>query len=230
MFRFPPPTRLLKILVGGLAALFVLQAIADNWLAFGVTRFLALEIGSLSPLALLNIATYPLAVFTPSVFAVLIQLFFIWWIIGDYERNMGTETTALLIGFVSLFTGAVCFVAGITLPIPAQYFSGPWPMISGAIAAMCWRLRGHGTLSLYGVIPMKAEHLLYGLVGLSLVNYLVTKSLLQLIASLASLGGGILFTEWTRRGGGMRIRKRMRRGLRAIDGGRKTKKPERWMN
>ncbi|NLE48241.1 MAG: hypothetical protein GX614_07555, partial [Sandaracinaceae bacterium] len=101
MFRFPPPTRLLKILVGGLAALFVLEVLADNWLGLGITRLLALEVGSLSPLALLNIATYPLAVFTPSVsatpsvFAVLIQLFFIWWIIGDYERNIGTETTIL---------------------------------------------------------------------------------------------------------------------------------------
>lgn len=229
MFRFPPPTRLLKTLVGGLAALFVIEALADNWFGLGLTRLLALEVGSLSPLALLNIVTYPLAVFSPSVFAVLIQLFFIWWIIGDYERNMGTETTILLIGFVSLFTGAVCFLAGLALPIPRQVFAGPWPMITGAIASMCWRLRGHGTLSLYGVIPMKAEHLLYGLAGLSLVNYLVSKSLLQLIASFASLGGGILFTEWTRRGGGRRMRKKVRRGLRAIDGGRKGKS-ERWMN
>lgn len=230
MFRFPPPTRLLKTLVGGLAALFVLEALADNWLELGITRLLALEVGSLSPLALLNIATYPLAVFSKNVFGMLIQLFFIWWIIGDYERNMGTETTILLIAFVSLFTGVACFIAGLVFPPEQpQYFSGPWPMISGAIASMCWRLRGRGTLSLYGVIPMKAEHLLYGLAGLSLVNYLVSKSLLQLIASFASLGGGILFTEWTRRGGGRRMRKKVRRGLRAIDGGRKGKS-ERWMN
>lgn len=229
MFRFPPPTRLLKILVGGLAALFVVEALTDNWFGLGLTAMLALKVGSLSPLAILNIATYPLAVFTPSVFGVLIQLFFIWWILGDYERNMGTETTVMLIVFVSLFTGLACFLAGLALPIRAQYFAGPWPMISGAIASMCWRLRGRGTLSLYGVIPMKAEHLLYGLVGLSIVNYLVSQSLLQLVASLASLGGGILFTEWTRRGGGSRMRRQVRRGLRAIDGGR-SKKPERWMN
>lgn len=229
MFRFPPPTRLLKILVGGLAALFVLETLADNWLGLGITPLLALKVGQFSPFALLNIATYPLAIFSTSVFGTLIQLFFIWWIIGDYERNIGTETTILLIAFVSLFTGAACFIAGLALPITGQYLAGPWPMISGAIASMCWRLRGRGTLSLYGVIPMKAEHLLYGLAGLSLVNYLVSKSLLQLVASLAALGGGILFTEWTRRGGGMRMRRRVRRGLRAIDGGRKGK-PERWMN
>src|SRR5690606_24027509 len=99
VFRFPPPTRLLKILVGGLAIAFVVEALADNWQGIGLVRLLALRVGDLHLGALWQVFTYPLAIFTPQIFSVLIQLFFCWWIIGDFERNVGTETTVMLLVF-----------------------------------------------------------------------------------------------------------------------------------
>jgi hypothetical protein len=227
VFRFPPPTLLLKVLVGGLAAAFILEALADNWQGAGLVNLLALRVGDLHFGALWQVFTYPLAIFTPHVFSVLIQLFFCWWIIGDFERNVGTETTVMMLAFVSVGTGVIVFVLGLVLPMHAA-LSGPWPMVLGAISAMSWRLRGRGTLNLYGVIPMKAEHLLVGLALFSLVIFIVTKDLMDLIAPLAALGLGVVFTEWTRRGGGVSFRRRMRRGIRSVDGGRKDK--TRWMN
>jgi hypothetical protein len=227
VFRFPPPTRLLKILVGGLAVAFVVEALADNWQGVGLMQLLALGVGDLHVGAAWQVFTYPIAIFTPHIFSVLIQLFFCWWIIGDFERNMGTETTVMLLVFVSVGTGLLVFALGLVLPIHS-YLNGPWPMVLGAISAMSWRLRGRGTLNLYGVVPMKAEHLLIGLAVFSLVIFIVTKDLLDLVAPLVSLGLGVAFTEWTRRGGGTGLRRRVRKGLRVVDGGRKDK--ARWMN
>ncbi|NLY93000.1 MAG: hypothetical protein GXY23_03130 [Myxococcales bacterium] len=226
MFRFPPPTRLLKILVGGLAIAFVVEALADNWQGIGLVRLLALRVGDLHLGALWQVFTYPLAIFTPQIFSVLIQLFFCWWIIGDFERNVGTETTVMLLVFTSVGTGLVVFALGLFLPM-RSYLTGPWPMVLGAISAMAWRLRGRGTMNLYGVVPMKAEHLLIALGVFSLVVFIVSKDLIDLVGPLVALGLGIAFTEWTRRGGGSGIRKQMRRGFRVIEGGRKDK---RWMN
>lgn len=226
MFRFPPPTRLLKILVGGLAVAFVVEALADNWQGVGLVNLLALPVGGFHLTALYQVFTYPLAIFTPQIFSVLVELFFCWWIIGDYERNMGTESTVMLLVFTSVGTGLVTFALGLVLPM-RSFLHGPWPMVLGAISSMSWRLRGRGTLHLYGVLPMKAEHLLLALAGFSVVVFLVTKNLVDLVSPLVALALGVAFTEWTRRGGGSSFRRKVRRGLRAVDGGRRDK---RWMN
>lgn len=227
MFRFPPPTTLLKVLVGTLAVAFVVEALTDNWQGVGLVHLLALRVGDLHLGALFQVFTYPLAIFTPQLFSVLIQLFFCWWIIGDFERNTGTETTVMMLVFVSVGTGVVVYLLGLVLPI-RSFLNGPWPMVTGAISAMCWRLRGRGTLSLYGVIPVKAEHLLLALAGLSVVAFLVSKDLLDMIAPLVALALGIAFTEWTRRGGGAGMRRSLRGGLKVVKGGKSS--PKQWLN
>src|SRR5690606_18722995 len=105
------------------------------------------------------------------------------------------------------------------------------PMLLGGIAAFAWSLPRNASLSFFGAFSLKPLHLVGLFVGVSVLQFLASQSVMHLVADLGGIGGGILFVRWMRRprsrpGSG----NKPARNLRVLEGGRNSAGPPRWLN
>lgn len=210
----PRLTGVVKKLILGLVAAYVLQLVLVNWAGIPVLGLLALTPGG--PW-LWQLVTYVLVDNShPLMF--LVGLLFMWWALSPIETGFGPVRTLQLIG-VSVVAGSVpAYLAGLVIPDSPPLF-GAFSVMYGGIAAMAWLYRDR-EISLYGILPMTAKQALLVLVGLSFLMFLASKDHTQLIASLGAMGGGIAFIRWMRRPRTpARVRRKSERSFRVIEGG-----------
>lgn len=210
----PRLTGVVKKLILGLIAAYVLQLVLENWAGLPVVALLALTPGGPG---LWQLVTYVLVDLNhPLMF--LVGLLFIWWSLSPIEMGFGPVRTLQLIG-VSVVAGSVpAYLVGFVIPGSPLLF-GSQSILFGAIAAMTWVYRDR-EISLFGIMPMRSERALLLLVGLGVLMFLASKDHTQLIASLGAIGGGIAFIRWMRRPRTpARIRRKPERSFRVIEGG-----------
>ncbi|MCA9581370.1 MAG: rhomboid family intramembrane serine protease [Myxococcales bacterium] len=225
MFRFPPLTPLLKQTLIGLLVTFVGLAILEVWVEVRVFGLLALYPARPGVHTLWQLFTFPF-VYPPgpnSVLGFLIQLLFLWLILAPFELRFGPKRTVQLCLGASIAGGAVAVFVGLFLPIDVPvYGTNPW-LLAG-ITALAMTLPKDATLSFFGVIPMKRDHLIYLILGLSVLSFLLSKNWISLVVDLTSVAVGALFIPWSRRPQGKRPRPKKPSakgtgGLRVIQGG-----------
>lgn len=200
MFSFPPLTPFLRKLLIGLAGFYVAELILQNWLGLPVYQWLALTPTELGPQILWQVFTHVL-VWPPgpeAVFGVMISLVFLWWMIAPFEARFGERRTLQLCLVSALAAALPALIVGIVFPQPAR-LSGTSPLLLGAIGAFAWSLRGRGTLSFFGVLPMRPEQIILLVAGVSVVFFLASRNVLDLVANLGALAGGVGFVQWMRR-------------------------------
>ncbi len=200
VFRVPPLTPFVKKLLIASFSVYVLGLILQNFVGVPSFELLALSPDRIGLHTVWQLFTYVLA-WPPGpnhVFGVLLSLLFLWWVLAPFESRFGTRRTAQL-------TLAATVLAAIPAIAVGQFFAGGPPLFGtnaillASIAAFAWSLRGHGTLSFFGVLPMKPVHLIFVCLGLSLLFFLASRNFVELVADLSAVGTGILFVEWASR-------------------------------
>ncbi|MEM7435150.1 MAG: rhomboid family intramembrane serine protease [Myxococcota bacterium] len=235
MFRFPPLTPFVKKLLITLFAAWIVQIILQNWVGVGIVELLALRTGSIGLPTVWQLFTHVLAAPTELgyMFSMLITLVFLWWMLAPFEQRFGQKRTIQLCVVSVLASGIAGILVGLLLA-GSQRMYGAGAIIYTAIAAFAWSYRGRGRMSFFGVIDMKAEHIIYLVVALSGLRFLISRDLVTFAADLAAIGAGIGFIEWMKRPPRRRRipkRKRPRKrksSLDVIEGGRADE--PRWLN
>lgn len=233
MFAFPRLTPVVRKLLLLFLGAFVLELLLQRWAGVPVYEALALAPAAPGVQTLWQMVTYVL-VWPPnagSVLPLLIGLVFLWWIMAPFEERFGPRRTWQLAGVATLAASAPALVVGLVLP-QAYLLSGFDPILLGTIAAFAWSIRHRGQLMLFGVVPMKATHLILLVVGVSLLFFLASGNVLDLVADLGAVGGGVGFVHWMTRPPGRRRRPKPRKRkapFTVVRGGQESDRP-RWLN
>jgi len=238
MFRLPPLTPFIKSLLIALIALFVTEAILQNFLDVPVFQLLALNPSLLSYQTAWQLFTHVLIVpAQPTfIFSLLLSLLFIWWIMAPFEARYG-RTRVIQICVVSAVSAALAAIlAGQLAPAYGSLVFGPQTITLCGMCAYAMLLPPHAELSFFGMFQMRPMQLIYLVAGFSLLSFLTSKNAAQLAADLGAIGGGIGFAKWwmlraPRRKifGGGKPKKRGGPQLKVVKGGGDDE-PKRWLN
>ena len=231
-------TPFVKRLLIGLFVIFVTTVILENWAGIPIVAYLALDPRSLGLATLWQVVTYVLVTPPQFLFSALLGLLFLWWCLSPFEERYGSRRAAQLCLASALAGGIPAVVLGLLLPDMAGPVFGVNTLILGSIAAFAWAIRhSPAPILFFGIVPMRPIHLIIGVLGLSLLFFLINKNLSELVADVGAVGGGILFVSWMTR---PRSRKpppkkdRPRRNLpfQVIQGGGQSEDDERpkWLN
>ncbi len=230
MLALPPLTPFTKRLLVVLLGAFVLELVLQNWLGVPVYGWLALDAGRPGLATLWQLFTYPF-VWPPAagaVFPFLLNLLFLWWVVAPYEAMAGRRETVWLGALATWGAGLAGLLTGVLFGVDAS-LAGTGPLLLGLIAAYAWRLRGRGVVSFFGVLPMRPEHLVWLLLGVSLLFFLASRNVVDLAADVGAVGVGVAYVHFGF--GPPRIPRRRRSGPRlvSISGGRRSEPPH-WLN
>lgn len=200
VFAFPRLTPVVRKLLFLFLGAFVLELLLERWAGVPVYGALALTPAAPGVHTAWQVVTYAL-VWPPgpqSVLPLLIGLVFLWWMMAPFEERFGPRRTwqLALVGVLSASLPAL--LVGVLLPQPYP-LSGFDAILLATISAFAWSLRHHGQLMLFGVIPMRAIHLILLVVGVSVLFFIASGNVLDLVADLGAVGGGIGFVEWMTR-------------------------------
>lgn len=225
MFRFPPLTPVVKVWLATTLAAMVGLMIGHNFLGMSIVDKLALS-SHLGVETLWQVITYPLAQ-SPEprgLTGYLISAVFFWLVVSPYELQWGRRMLVQLLLAITLGAAAPALAAGLFFGGAVLGFG---PHVLGVIAAYAWAIRHRGQLSFFGVLPMKAVHLIGLCVFLSLLQFLASQDVMGFAADLGGVGVGVLFMWRLERRPppkGDKKKKRSSGNLQVIDGGK------RWLN
>jgi membrane associated rhomboid family serine protease len=196
VFRFPPLTPFVRVLLIALVASFVLGAILDNFMDAGVIRLFALNTTALSPFTALQVFTHTLVIppLPGVVFQLLLSLLFLWWCLAPLEEQFGRARAIQLSLLGTVGAALPALAIGLVFPNFAGIVAGPGAITLAAIAAYVALLPGQAELNL-GRFSIRARVILWLNIALSVVGFLTTKNAAQLGADLGAIGVGILFTR-----------------------------------
>lgn len=228
-FRTPPVTptvRALLILIGVVFAAQVVVgagfgpdaefAYVDNWLALYTPNVLRGRVWQLLTYGFLHSTAAPLHI--------LMNGLLLWWIGGPVEARLGSRA------FRKLYVGALIAggVAVVGVDLASRFAAGADPAlvtgasgaISGLLAAFCY-LHWDRWLTLF-FVQLQGKHLLAAVVFIDVVRWVTSP--ISLPAHLGGMAFALLWMSGRWRPGAwvaMAKRARLKRKLRAVEGGRK---------
>jgi membrane associated rhomboid family serine protease len=196
LFQFPPLTPFVKKLLIALFAIFVFAALAQNFASVPIVRLFALDTYQLSIATLWQIFTNVLVQSPTGVFPLVINLVFIWLILPPFEDRYGPTRTVQLLLTATVCSSVAAIVVGQLVPSYAGFLEGPGPLTLGAMSAYAVLLPPNAEINFFGVLPMRSQHLLWVIVGLSVLGFITSKNLVSLASDLGAIGGGIGFVKY----------------------------------
>ena len=196
MFRLPPLTPFVRSLIYALAAIFVVAALAQNFGGIPIVPLFALNTQVLSVATAWQIFTNVLVQSPTAVFPLLLNLLFIWLILPPFEDRYGAPRVLQLSLVTTLCSSLLALVVGQLMPEYAARLEGPGPITLGAISAYAVLMPPHQEVSFFGVLPMQSKHLLWVVVGLSVLGFITSLNATSLASDLGAIGGGIAFVKW----------------------------------
>ncbi|MCA9603218.1 MAG: rhomboid family intramembrane serine protease [Polyangiales bacterium] len=234
-FAAPPITSLTRTLFVVLIAAFVVETVSSNWLGFPLPAWLALTTKPWSVLTPVQIFTHPFAM-SPrrdGVVDLALTLLFLWWMLSPFEQRFGRRRAIELLAAATVVPGLAALVIALPFANPAPLAgSVGWGLAT--LSAFAFSLPRDATISLMGVLPMRAIHLVWFSVGFALLRFLTGDSDFVLFGSeLAAVGVGYGFVRWMARPQGRRRKKPSRapkrsNPFRVIDGG--DEDPPKYLN
>ena len=191
MFRFPPLTPVVKVWVATTLAALVGLMVAQNFLGLAVANLIALS-SELGIQTAWQVFTYPLAQDPgpQGLTGYLIGAVFFWLVVSPFELRYGARLLVQLLVVLTLAAAGGALLVSVLAP---GVLFGFGPHVLGVIAAYAWSIRHQGQLSFFGVLPMKAIHLIFLCVALSLLQFLASRDVMAFGADLAAVGAAILF-------------------------------------
>lgn len=241
MFAFPPLTSLVKRLLIALGVTFVLEVLATYALGLPVAELLALFPHRFDVSLAWQIFTWPLVhVATPgSQWRVILDAVFFWLIVSPFENRFGPRRALQALGAGWLGATIAALVVGLFVALvlgkPVGALFGLQCLVFSVLVASVSVVRV-GSVSLFGVLPMKPWHAIAFALGLSALNFVMTRDAVPFAGDVGAVIAGYLFARWmtTPRGSRKSVPTRVPRtsGFRIIEGGKPTgddDKPK-WLN
>jgi membrane associated rhomboid family serine protease len=232
VFRMPPLTPFVRVLLIALFGAFIAAALLENFLGVPVVRHLALNPLSISPLTALQVVTYPLVVPTRDLFPLLISLLFLWLILAPFEERYGLGRTVQLALAATLAAALSALAVGRLLPeMVAGSMAGPQWITLAAVSAYAVLLPPYAEVNFFGVFPMRAKYLLGLVVGFSVLGFITHPDAAALGADLGAIGSALGFVKWwmqkppPRSGGGQK-----RKGGPSLRLVKEGDAPKRWVH
>jgi membrane associated rhomboid family serine protease len=200
VFRLPPLTPFVRKLLIALAVLFVLVAIAKNFIGIDLVSLFALETRMLSLATLWQVVTYVLVVPPKDVLSFLISSLFIWLILPPFEQRYGAARVFQLALVGTLASAAAALLVGLALPTWAAPIAGPQTITLAAMSAYAVLLPPNAEINFFGVLPIKSQQLLWVIIGLSVLGFIVSPNATSLASDLGAIGAGVAFVKlWMQR-------------------------------
>jgi membrane associated rhomboid family serine protease len=196
VFRLPPLTPFVRTLLIALAAIFVFTALAQNFAGIPVIPLFALNTQVLSVATVWQIFTNVLVQSPTAVFPLFLNLLFIWLILPPFEERYGRARVLQLALLATVCSSLLALLAGQLIPAYAARLEGPGPITLAAISAYAMLLPPHAEVSFFGVLPLQSKHLLWVVVGLSVLGFLTSLNATSLASDLGAIAGGIGFVRW----------------------------------
>jgi membrane associated rhomboid family serine protease len=188
MFRAPPLTPLVKVLLIGLFSAFVLETLVVRLVGIDLVALLAIHAGDGLGISLLwQVVTHVLVhgVSSAALMSLLVTLLFLWWMGAPFEARFGAAETGKL-----LFVGTLS--AGMAGAVATVFFggvvagSGPW--LGALITGYAATIPPGAQLSLLGIVPMKRNTLILVVAGFIVLSALIEGTWAVMIANLTALG------------------------------------------
>ncbi len=239
MFRLPPLTPFVRNLMIGLSALFVGEAILQNFMDVPVFQLLALNPSAIGLDTLWQIFTHVLIVPAQPgfVFSLLLSLLFMWWIMAPFEARYGRTRVIQLSLAAALGAALAAVVAGQVAPAYSSLVFGPQTITLAGMCAYAMLLPPRAELSFFGMFQLRPMQLIYVVLGFSVLGFLTSKNAAQLAADLGAVGAGVGFAKlWMQRAPprkswtGQKPNKKPARGLKLVKGDDDDDEPKRWLN
>jgi membrane associated rhomboid family serine protease len=196
MFRAPPLTPLVKVLLIGLFGAFVVQTIMARSFELDVAPLLAIHAGDgLGIPVVWQTVTHVLVhgVSSAALMSLMITLLFLWWMGAPFEARFGAAETAKLLAVGTISAGVAGVIATFLLG-GAVAGSGPW--LGALITGYAATIPPHAQLSLLGIVPMKRNTLIWVIVGFVVLTSYIDGAWASMIANLTALGCAWLWMRW----------------------------------
>jgi membrane associated rhomboid family serine protease len=197
VFQLPPLTPFVRVLLIALLVVFVLAAVLTNFAGLPVVDFLELETRLLSPLTPVQLLTHVWVV-RPDPNAVLwlaLSGYFLWLILAQFESRYGTSRAVQLTLVAAVSAGVPALVVGLLAPRFAAPLAGPQTITLCAICAYAALLPRQAELNFFGWM-LTPRHLLWVILGFSLIGFITSRNAAALAADLGAIGGGMAFVRY----------------------------------
>ncbi len=230
-FAVPPLTSFVKKLIAALFLAFVLELLGQNWLGLPIFETCALWVGpsyNISTLWALFTYVFIEPPQASSILRLIIGFLFLWLILSPFEERFGSRRT-LQLCITCAMTSALCSLLPTLWLTQSVPLFGSTPFNLGGISALAISLRS-SRLMLFGVFAMKGIHLLWLLIGYSVLVFLASANSVILCSSLGAIGGGVLFMWWIGRTPRRRKKSSNKKkpAFRVIQG--EQREPPTWLN
>jgi membrane associated rhomboid family serine protease len=196
VFQLPPLTPFVRVLLIALLVVFVLAAVLENFAGIPVVGFLELKPG-LSLLTPLQLFTHVWVV-RPDPNAVLwlaISGYFLWLILAQFEARYGTPRAVQLTLVAAVSAGLPALLVGLLAPRFAAPLAGPQTITLCAICAYAALMPRQAQLNFFGWM-LSPRHLLWVILGFSLIGFITSRNGAALAADLGAIGGGLAFVKY----------------------------------
>jgi len=190
----PPLSPVAKQLIILAVGSFVVQMLLEIWLGVPVSQLLVLRGGPPTIADLWRLMTYAL-VWPPgqgAVFSLAFVCLGFWWMVGPIEMRYGARRAWAFVAFAVLAAAIPARVVGFFLPGTILYGAGA--VFIGAIAVFAFSLRDQ-VVQLFGVISLRAMHVLYIALAFSVLSFIASANLGSLVADLGAVGAGWWFVQ-----------------------------------
>jgi membrane associated rhomboid family serine protease len=218
-----------------LLVIFVLAAILQNFVGISLLGLFALETRAVSALTPLQLFTHVFIVSPDpnAIFWLALSGYFMWLILAPFEQRYGARRVIELTVVAAVSAGLPALAAGLLVPRMAAPLAGPQTITLSAICAYAVLLPPYAEVSFFGWMLMP-KHLLWVILGFSLIGFLTSVNLAALAADLGAIGGGMAFVKyWMQRPPPRRGAKRAKGATRLRVVGRDDDddgEPKQWLN
>lgn len=232
MFRLPPLTPYVRVMLIALLTIFVLAAILENFAGIPVVAWLELETQLITPLTPLQLLTH-VWVMRPdpnAVFWLALSCYFLWLIFAPFEARYGQRRAIELTLVAAVSAGIPALATGLLAPRFAAPLAGPQTVTLCAICAYAALLPRHAEVSFFGW-SLTPRHLLWVILGFSFIGFVTSRNAAALAADLGAIAGGMAFVKyWMQRPPPRRSVKKGGGRLHVVRSDKDEPGPGRWLN
>lgn len=213
-----------RVLLAVLIGTFVLVEIALGWLELPIAPYIAIAPGALTPTNLVALPLHILYNPSPNGLSFVFTLYILAWMLGALDERFGPKRVYQLTALVAIGAGLAAFLVGWLVvlaggrPLPVV---GSGPLVIAAAALGAYLVRHAPEIYLFATVRVTPAQLFGLILGITVLDLLITRSFVHFAEDMAAFGIGILFGRHLEGGpqGARRASRPSATKLRVVKGG-----------
>lgn len=193
-FHTPPMTKVNKIILIAMAAMFVLNTITSQAMGVSLIPFLALSLGGIKSGLIYQLLTYPLM--ESGLMGVIFEGLLIWFIGSELELKWGRKFYIQFLIVSVLTSGPVYLLIGALFPSLGAYPLMGLTSFTYALLMAYAIIYSERQLTFMLIFPMKAKYFCMLLAGIQLYMGLTSAAGAASLSHLAAMGSAFAFLKF----------------------------------